>query len=242
MVMQTTTRGGAAFTKPFAWSYSRMKNFEVCPKRTWHVDLLPKGNPNKVTEPQGEALLWGNYVHDQLAKRCGANKTPLPGDLKMYEPWALKVLGDGSGDVYVEQSMTLTENFAPAAGNFAPDVWYRAKVDFIRVVGDIALLVDWKTGKILEDSVQLALSAACVFAAFPQVRAVRCSFVWLAEDAESSETFLREDMPRMWRGIWPRIEALKEAHQLVNYPPKPSGMCKRWCAVTSCPYHGKGSQ
>ena len=109
----------------------------------------------------------------------------------------------------------------------------------IKVVGDVALAVDWKTGKILEDSVQLALTAACIFAKWPEVKAVRSSYVWLKEDAESSENFLREDMPTVWRSIWDRIEKMEQAHQFTNYPPTPSGMCLKWCAVKSCPHNGK---
>jgi hypothetical protein len=112
----------------------------------------------------------------------------------------------------------------------------------MRIVGDVALAVDWKTGKILEDSVQLALTAAVIFAKFPQVKAVRSTYVWLKDDCESSETFYKEDMPAMWRSIWHRIEAMEAAHTHTNYPPTPSGMCKSWCAVTKCPHNGKGTR
>ncbi len=217
-----------------------MKNFEVCRKRHYHIDLLPKGHPDKVQEPEGEQLVWGNFVHKGLAERCGPNRTPLPKELEAYEPWAVKVLGTG-GDVYVEESFALNKNFTPV-GNFDADAWLRVKCDFLRIVGDVALTVDWKTGKILEDSVQLALTAACIFAKFPQIKAVRASYVWLKEDCESSENFYRVDMPGMWRSIWHRIEAMEQAHTHTNYPPTPSGMCLRWCAVKSCPHNGKSTR
>ena len=41
--------------KPFAWSYSRLKNFEVCPKRHFHVDIA-----KDFREEEGESLVWGN--------------------------------------------------------------------------------------------------------------------------------------------------------------------------------------
>ena len=50
--------------KPFAWSYSRLKNFESCPKRHWHLDIQ-----KDIKEEEGEALLWGNVVHKALADR-----------------------------------------------------------------------------------------------------------------------------------------------------------------------------
>lgn len=229
-----TTRSAPIGPKPFTWSYSRLKNFEVCPKRHYEIDILKNHK-----DDSAEALLWGNAVHKALADRCGPNQTPLPEGMGPFEPWAKKVLtGADRAQVFVEQDLAITANFE-ACGYFDKQVWFRAKGDLIKIVNEVALIVDWKTGKILEDSFQLALSAACVFAKFPQLRAVRASFVWLKEDAESSEVFMREDMVRMWREIWPRIEVLKHAHETTSYPPIASRMCRSWCPVTSCPNHGK---
>jgi hypothetical protein len=237
MTIVTSTRSGAPRVKPFAWSFSRLKNFEVCPKRHWEIDL-----EKNFKEPPGQALDWGSYVHDKLAERCGPSRTQLPPDLVSYEPWVLKVLGTTpDSNIYVEQALAMTKNFT-STGNFDNDVWLRVKCDFYKVVGDVALAVDWKTGKILEDSVQLALTAACIFAKHPEVKAVRSTYVWLKEDAESSETFFRDDMPTVWRNIWHRIEAMETAFKHTNYPPTPSGICVKFCAVKSCPHNGKGTR
>jgi hypothetical protein len=99
--------------------------------------------------------------------------------------------------------------------------------------------VDYKTGKILEDGSQLALMAACVFAHHADVKKVRSEFVWLKEDATTRADFTRDDMTRVWRNLWPRIEALEHAHNTITYPPKPGALCKRWCPVTGCPHHGE---
>ena len=67
-----TTRRAPAGPKPFSWSYSRLKNFETCPKRHWHVDI------NKdAKEEDSEQLQWGNAVHKALADRI-AKGTSLP--------------------------------------------------------------------------------------------------------------------------------------------------------------------
>jgi len=237
MAIVTSTRSGAPRIKPFAWSFSRLKNFEVCPKRHYEVDLV-----RSVKEPGGAALDWGNVVHDALAARCGKDRVVLPDELKMYEPWAVKVLGNTPPEnVFVEQGLAMTANFT-STGNFDNDVWLRVKCDLYKIAGDVALAVDWKTGKILEDSVQLALTAACIFAKHPEIKAVRSTYVWLKEDAESSETFFREDMPTVWRSIWHRIEAMETAFKRTNYPPTPSGICARFCAVLSCPHNGKNTR
>jgi hypothetical protein len=217
--------------KPFAWSYSKLKNFESCPKRHWHVDIA-----KDVKEEESEQLLWGNQVHKAMADRCGKG-VPLTGGMEVFEPWAARVC-DGEGTIQVEQKLAITKSFQKC-GYFDNGVWLRIVADVIKINGVVALVPDWKTGKIVEDSQQLALTAACVFAHFPEIMGVRSEFIWLKEDAQTSETFKRPDMVTMWRNIWPRIEQLEKAHVDGNYPAKPGHLCKRWCPVRSCPHHGE---
>ena len=57
----------------------------------------------------------------------------------------------------------------------------------------MGLVVDWKTGKILEDGVQLALAAACVFTHYPEVEHIRSEFIWLKDNATTPAYFKRRD-------------------------------------------------
>ena len=164
-------------------------------------------------------------------------RIPLPPNCALYEPWAVKMIGD-RGEILVEQNLAINRNFT-STGNFDPDAWLRTKCDFVRIDGDVGLAADWKTGKILEEPVQLALVAACLFAKFEHLKKIRSCYVWLKEDCMSKEDFLREDMTSLWRSIWPRIEAMENAHKYTSYPPTPSGICMKWCAVKSCPHNGK---
>jgi hypothetical protein len=34
---------------------------------------------------------------------------------------------------------------------------------------------------------------------------------------------------------------MQKAVRTNNFPPRPSGLCKRHCAVTGCQYYGKGA-
>lgn len=221
-------------SKPFAWSYSRLKNFESCPKRHWHIDLA-----KDVKEEESEALKWGDMVHKSAAKRLSLG-TPLPdgmasaGDL---EKWCSRLL-TGPGTILVEQKLAITKEFGPCEW-FAKEAWYRAVVDVLKINDMVGLAIDWKTGKILEDAVQLALSAQCIFAHHPTVQKIRTEFVWLKEGGVSTrEDFDRNNMATVWRGLWHRIEALENAHNTTSYPPKPGRLCRKWCPVTQCPHHG----
>ena len=224
----TTTRNKP---KPFAWSYSKLKNFETCPKRHWHVDVA-----RDIKEPEGEALLWGNAVHKALAERV-ENDKPLPKSMVQFESWATRVL-TGDGKVLVEQKLAINKEFGPESW-FSDNAWFRGIGDVIKIVGPVALIMDYKTGKIIEDGSQLALMAACVFAHHPEVRKVRSEFIWLKDDASSRADFTREGMAQVWRGLWPRIETLEHAHETTSFPAKPGGLCKRYCPVNVCPHHGE---
>lgn len=217
--------------KPFTWSYSRLKNFESCPKRHWHIDIA-----KDVQEEESDELHWGNFLHDALAKRL-TKGVALPDTAKQYQTWVDRVL-TGPGNIVAEQKLAITADFG-ATGYFAKDVWFRSVADVIKLNGRVALLGDWKTGKIIEDSQQLALGAACVFAHYPEVLAVRSEFFWLKEDAQTSQTFRRAEMPDMWAAILPRVKALQHAHETTSYPARPGRLCKRWCPVRQCPHCGE---
>jgi hypothetical protein len=129
--------------------------------------------------------------------------------------------------VLAEQQLAITKDFGPTEW-FGRDAWYRGVADVIKIAGPVAAVLDWKTGKILEDGVQLALMAACVFAHHPQIQKIRTEFVWLKEgDAVTRADFSRDDMPKVWAGVLPRVQALEEAHKTANFPPKPGYLCRR---------------
>lgn len=221
-------------SKPFTWSFSRLKNYETCPRRHYEIDILKQW-----TEPvePGGALDWGNQVHKGLAIAC-RDGTPLPDEMANYQPWVDRVRR-GPGDLYVEQKYAITRDFKKTSF-FAHNVWYRGIGDVVRVNDDVALTLDWKTGKVQIDSVQLMLMAQTVITHFPSVKKVRAEYVWLKDDTSSPEVFTRQDIADQWVGLMPRVTAMQVAHETNNYPEKPSGLCKSYCPVKSCRFYKKG--
>ena len=195
------------------------------------------------------ALQWGNAVHKALANRCGKGKVPLPKPMQGFEKWAARVTSEGNhpAQIMVEQQLAIDKDFAPTKwfdkdaerSGLAPP-WYRGIADVLKIVGPAALAVDWKTGNVIDDAPQLALLAACIFAHHPNVLKVRSEFIWLKENASTRNDFHRDSMAEIWKGLWPRIEALKHAHDTADYPAKPGFLCRRYCPVTSCLHHGEG--
>ena len=222
--------------KPFSWSWSRLKNYRTCPKRHYEVDIA------KNYREESEALTWGNQVHDALANRI-AKKTPLPVTMQHFEDWGQRVSDKKQAGykVLVENKLAMNQSFGPTSF-FDNTTWFRGVVDVLMLSTISAVSLDWKTGgKIQPEFEQLMLSAQLIFAHYPSVEQVGARYVWLGHDQETTKVYHRDQMAPLWNELWPTINAMTEAHRTTTYPPKPGGLCKRYCPVTSCPHHGKGS-
>lgn len=231
-IQAVTTYAGGKPAKKFAFSYSKLKNFEVCPKRHYHIDLKKDWK-----EEEGESLKFGNELHKAMALRISKG-VALPMPYAEYEGWCERVVGDGTAEVMVEQQLAINSDYEPVEW-FSKVAWFRAVADVIKISGPVAAVLDWKTGKVLEDSQQLMLTAACVFAHRPDILRIRSEFVWLAHDATTRVDIGREDLPAMWVNLHPRIESLRLADEKQEYPAKPGYLCKRYCPVKVCPHHGE---
>lgn len=223
--------------KEFAWSFSKLKNYETCPKRYYEIDVA-----KNVKEAPSDALTYGDLVHKSFAAAL-KDSTPLPDgpdpdqDLTGFQKW-IDLVRAGPGRLLVEQKYAIKKDFTKTQW-FSNDVWYRGIGDVVRIDGPVALVLDWKTGKIKVDSVQLMLMAQCIFSHYPEVQRVRSEFVWLQDDCTTPEVFTRQDVADAWVGLLDRVASLAKAHTSLSFPPKPSYLCARWCPVVSCPHHGK---
>lgn len=223
--------------KQFAWSYSKLNGFETCPRQYNEVVVLR--NFQEKVDPDGP-LAWGNAVHEAFKKTLQEN-VALPIEMLEYQKWVDIIQKRNGGKLYVEQKFALDKQFRPVAW-FSNNAWFRGIGDVVIIDGPVGLIWDWKTGNVKEDSNQLMLMAQCVFSVFPEVQKVRSQFIWLKEDATSTEDYSRNSMADEWIGVLQRVGSLENAHKTNVFPPKPSGLCKRHCPVLSCPYYGKGNK
>jgi hypothetical protein len=223
--------------KTFAWSFSKLKNFETCPRRHQEVDLL-----KRFKEHESEQLRYGNTMHRVLADAIG-KAIPLPRepeDFTFLQPWVNRVL-KGDGALFTEQQYAITRDFCKCTW-FSPNAWFRTIGDVVRVAARSAFIGDWKSGARKPDSVQLALSAQALFAHFPETEVVKATFFWVAENEEDTEYFTRAKLAALWPVIMERVNRMSQAWDLKVYPPTPSGLCIKYCPVTTCQFHGKGSK
>ena len=214
-----------------SWSFSALQSSEQCAFRYQQVDLLRKYKDDDRT-----ALDWGDRVHKAFAKAFLRDE-PLPATMAPWQHWVdeTKAL---PGQLIVEAKWALDRQLNKCPWS-APVAWYRGKADVTRIDGPVADGIDWKTGGIKEDDTQLLLMAALVFANFPEVKRCRQRFVWLKHDCATTRIFNRTDMPREWVGILQRVQALTDMKQSGVFPKRPSGLCREWCPITECEFHGK---
>jgi hypothetical protein len=235
--------------RPFFWSFSALDGFETCPKKFYHTRIA-----KDFVEPESEHQRWGKQVHAALDKAVN-HGSPLPPEMSKWQPWvefAKKPFDPATAIMKSEQQLAITEDMQPCEYlDKRVPVWFRTVIDVLKVSGEFARIIDWKTGNSdcyldpetntwKTNSDQLNLAAAVVMAHYPEVQHVKTDFVWLKEDFWTVDLISRSDLPRLWQRLLPRVDKMKLAHGSGVYPPTPSGLCKRHCPVKSCQYHGKG--
>jgi len=214
-----------------SWSYSVLNSFETCPRRHYLTKVA-----KTVVEQQNEQMLHGNRVHKALEMRL-KEKRPLPVDMAGYEKYAVRVEQSAiGGRLFAEQQLALDARLNKTSwfGKGANTPWVRVITDFTVLKGNKAFIGDWKTGRREPESAQLRLSAAATFAVMPEVDVIHNSFVWLKEQKVDAEVFRRGDAPTIWQEFAPRVRKLEKAHEDQQWPPRPSGLCRKYCPV---PHH-----
>lgn len=221
--------------KSFAWSWSRLKNYRTCPKRHYHVDLA-----KDVKEEESEQLKWGNQLHDAMAKKIGGG-IALPKSMPAKVADQARQLVEAGANIKVELKLAMDKEFQPTPW-FGATTWFRGIVDVLGLNQEYAVAIDWKTGgKIEPDMEQLALNAQLIFA-FEDVKTVHTAYYWTQHGEETVRSYTRDDMRPLWTKLLPEVAKMEQAAIDMNYPPTPSGLCKRYCPVRQCQYWGKGSR
>ena len=218
-----------------AWSFSSLTKYDTCPRQYYEVKIAK----NFVDERTDESL-WGNAVHEAIENHIGANY-PLGERFKVYEPQVTKVrehLWSSGGEFAVELELGIDETLTEGRAFDDPTCYARCIIDVLCIKGNVALNIDWKTGKVRESSGQLRMSSGIVFANFPQVEVVHAGYVWLAHGITTREEWHRTD--DIWSVFKPMLNRLRWSELNESWPPKPSGLCKKWCPVKTCEYNGRG--
>ena len=113
---------------------------------------------------------------------------------------------------------------------FDKKAWCRVIFDLLIIVGDFALIIDWKTGKVKPYSDQLKLFAGAVMTKYPQVKRVLSAYVWLEHPTQAPvwAEYTRKDQEAIWMEFGDRAELIQLANESGNWPAKKNMFCG-WC-------------
>lgn len=221
--------------RPVAWSYSRLKNFELCPKK-YNAVMVAK----TVKEPESEELAYGSKVHKELELRIGKGRAFSKG-FEWLERYA-RMFDDADGQVMVEQQLAINTDLDPCDWKDWNNCYCRAIADVMVVGEKTAVAVDWKTGRIQEDRDQMDILAFVIFQHYPKLEKVKLCYGWIKERDITTYVLTREEASEKWSSMTPRVRKLIEAHRESHFPARPNGTCRRWCPVTACPHNGRHQQ
>lgn len=230
-------------TKPkaFSWSYSKLKNYETCPRRYQAVDL-----EKTVEQGRSEALDRGDDMHEAMRLRVASGES-LPAHFLYMERWAEKLTSDLHPYQIIQTELKLsTDKEGNPTSYFDRTTWLRGKIDYLRIVPnedrDVGHVVDYKTGKPprVWDGTQLMLSAHLVFAHYQKLDTLRVDYLWTEYNDTSHANYTRAEVPKEMEQLLPRVTKMEMAHINNEFEAKPCGLCKDYCPVQSCEYYGKG--
>ncbi len=217
--------------KPLPFSWTHYDTFTTCPRQFYGKIVL-----KKFKEPETEALTWGRWVHEQFEKRQ-KHGCPLPQTLKEHEPF-MTALTDMRGEMSCEEKVGISKDFKPC-GFFDKNVWYRAAIDFKKLMPQMAYIVDYKTGKPKPKWGQLKLNALHTFMKHPEVKAVKAEFYWTQTKETSSQMFYRDKQSEMWAEFVPNLKQMLECYRAEEFPPRQNGLCKAYCPDLECEFNGR---
>lgn len=215
-----------------AWSFSKIKSFETCPKQFYHVTVL-----NEFPFKETEATRYGNEFH-KACEEFIRDGLPVPEKFAFIRP-TLEKLAALPGEKHCEKKMGLTRDLQPCTF-FDRNVWFRGIADLLIIDGDEAKVLDYKTGKSAQyaEKGQLELMALAVFKHFPQVRKVNGALLFVIAKELIKQSYVVDKQNEMWGPWFQKYAALDLAYKNDVWNPKPSGLCRKHCPVTQCPHNG----
>ena len=204
------------------YSYSFFNDFASCPRKAQHKFVL-----RDLPKETSEAMARGIVVHEAMEKRLTARE-PLTGDLEPYEPFAL-ALEPHAPHAEVELGMTIKGH---GCSFWSPNVFLRGKVDVAVTRGDKCLIIDWKTGKVREDPLELEIFSLLLKCNNSDLSHFTGRYVWLKELRLGKEHVVSP--VRAWDYVKRQDEQVKGLErQGGEWPANPGPLCA-YCGVKTC--------
>jgi len=218
-----------------AWSYSALKTFETCPRK-YQAEKVTK----EVPFVQGEQAIYGEQLH-KAAEEYIRDGTPIPERFNFIKGY-LDQLNEYPGEKFCEMKLGVKkiDGRLEACDYYDPEVWFRGIADLVIVDGNRAWVLDYKTGESrYADIRQLALMAAALFLKYPEIEKIKTMLLFVVKKDHRKQDFSAEYGLSIFSELHGLLSALETAYTSDVWNPRPNGLCRKWCNVTSCPHQGE---
>jgi len=81
--------------------------------------------------------------------------------------------------------------------------------------------------------------ALVVYQEYPQVENVELGVLVVGREYLIKDVYTKEQVPALWEKWLADYSKLEQAFKNDMWNPKPSGLCRRHCAVTECAHNGR---
>ena len=219
-----------------SFSYSSLSQFITCPKQYEAHKVL-----KYVEHTDTEATIYGKEVHTaaELYIRDG---TPIPAKFDYVKPY-LDRLNAIEGYKYceLELGIKVVDGEYVHCGFEDEDRYWRGIADLVIVDGAKAYIVDYKTGKSAKyaDTKQLALLAAAVFLAFPEVKLIKSMLLFVVAKEVIKEDYTYENRFEIFNKLRDVLTQREVAYETGVFNAKPNGLCNKWCQAVKCIHNGR---
>ena len=215
-----------------AWSYSRLVDYEQCPRRAQlkYIDKVPEPErplPPGKTEHANDR---GTRVHE-AAEHFVKGKIEFIPELKKFQAEfeGLRKLYS-EGKVSLEGEWAFDKDWASVAW-MSEDCWSRVKLDVaVDLTKTHAAVIDFKTGKRYGNEVKHAeqgqLYQVAKFMRDPNIQKVEVELWYTDLDHIESFSFTRQYGLKLLKKFHERGEAMTQA---VDFPARPSAFTCKWC-------------
>lgn len=206
-------------TLPWPLSFLQLNDYLNCPKKMNHKHVA-----KDAAETKSWAQKEGIGAHEAL-KRYMRLGEPLPPEYASYE-LAARALRDRHETKHIELGLGCTADGRPC-GFFDPECRLRGRVDVCVASPPNGLIVDWKTGKPWEDSLELKLQALLLRIHYPDLERFTAGYYWLREN-RMGKLHLIEDVQRVWGNVYSWSIGIANRIALNDWPADENPLCP-WC-------------
>ena len=81
--------------------------------------------------------------------------------------------------------------------------------------------------------------ALATFKHFPKVKEIRAGLLFVVSKDLIKDTYTKDEETKLWDKWLSNYARMESAADNNVWNPRPSGLCKRHCAVTECAHNGR---